>query len=138
MTTTETRTDVRLPEGAARAMLSELESAWNAGDGTGFGAAFTDDAVFVDIRGVRHYGGREVIAAGHQGIFDSIYRGSTVRYDLDSLQPLGSGIVAVHGNAVLEVLTGPMAGTNRSRFTLVLAERNGEWRAVTFHNTLVS
>ncbi len=60
-----------------------------------------------------------------------------MRYVLDSLQPLAVGVVAIHGNAVLECPTGPMAGTSRSSFTMVLAQRDGGWRALTFHNTLV-
>lgn len=135
MSTSDTR--IRLDaDSAARVVLSDLESAWNAGDGAAFGTPFTDDAVFVDIRGARHYGGRAVIAAGHQAIFDSIYRGSTVRYELDSLQSLGSEVAVVHGSAVLECPTGPMAGTSRSSFTLLLADRAGTWRAVAFQNTL--
>ena len=92
MISTDTQAQAELADTAARTVLSGLESAWNAGDGAAFGEPFTDDAVFVDIRGARHYGGRAAIAAGHQAIFDSIYRGSTVRYVLDSLQPLAAGL----------------------------------------------
>jgi uncharacterized protein (TIGR02246 family) len=137
MIRTDTQAQAELADTAARTVISHLESAWNAGNGAAFGEPFTDDAVFVDIRGARHYGGRAAITAGHQAIFDSIYRGSTVRYVLDSLQPLAAGVVAVHGDAVLECPTGPMAGTSRSSFTVVLAQRDGDWRALTFHNTLV-
>ena len=43
-----------------------------------YGAAFADDSDFVTVRG-RALRSAQVIAAGHQGIFDSIYRGSTVK-----------------------------------------------------------
>jgi uncharacterized protein (TIGR02246 family) len=61
-------------------IASDLEQAWNAGDGEAFARRFTEDADFVNIRG-EHFRTRPVIAAGHQAIFDSVYRGSVVRYE---------------------------------------------------------
>ena len=120
----------------ARKLVADLESAWNAADGAAFGAEFTEDAVFVDIRGSRHRG-RPAIAAGHQGIFDSIYRGSTVSYDVETVDQLGPDISLAHVNAALDVPTGPMAGTNHARFTVVLVLDGAIWKAKAFHNTLV-
>ena len=121
---------------AARDLVANLETAWNAADGTAFGAEFTDHAVFVDIRGSRHRG-RTAIGAGHQGIFDSIYRGSTVRYDVESVDQLGPDVAVAHVNATLDCPTGPMAGVNQARFTVVLVRDADAWQAKAFHNTLV-
>ena len=78
------------PEGAAAELLGRLERAWNGADGRAFGEPFAPDADFVDIRG-EHHRGREAIAAGHQAIFDSIYEGSTVAYELTDARALGRG-----------------------------------------------
>jgi uncharacterized protein (TIGR02246 family) len=121
---------------AARMFVAGLEAAWNAADGAAFGARFTDDAVFVDVRGSRHRG-RPAIAAGHQGIFDSIYRGSTVGYEVESIDQLGPDVAVAHANATLDCPTGPMAGRNHARFTVVLVRGSDAWEATTFHNTLV-
>ncbi len=121
---------------AAQVFVSGLEAAWNAADGAAFGARFTDDAVFVDVRGSRHRG-RPAIADGHQGIFDSIYRGSTVRYEVESIDRLGPDVVVAHANATLDCPSGPMAGVNHARFTVVLVRGGHAWEATTFHNTLV-
>ena len=59
-------------------IVKELEASWNAADGARFGLPFTEDADFVTIRG-EHVRTREAIAAGHQAIFDTIYKGSVVR-----------------------------------------------------------
>ena len=48
---------------------------------------FADDADFVSIR-AEHLRSREVIAKGNQGIFDTIYKGSAVRYEVSGV--LGS------------------------------------------------
>jgi uncharacterized protein (TIGR02246 family) len=122
---------------AARDLVANLEAAWNAADGAAFGAEFTDDAAFVDIRGSRHRG-RGAIGAGHQGIFDSIYRGSTVRYDVESVDQLGGDVALAHVDATLDCPAGPMAGTNYARFTVVLVRDGDNWQAKAFHNTLVA
>ncbi len=59
----------------AGALARQLQDAWNAADGAAFGKPFAPDADFVTIRGELHSG--PAIAAGHQAIFDTIYRDST-------------------------------------------------------------
>ncbi len=117
-------------------ILRQLEQAWNAGDGAGFGAPFTEDADFVDIRG-QHHRGREAIARGHQGIFDSIYRGSTVRYQLSHARPLTDDVILVHSAGTMDAPSGPMAGIHRATPSLVLVRGAGEWQVAAFHNTMV-
>src|SRR6188768_2410561 len=56
-------------------IVANLEEAWNAGGGAGFAQPFAKDADFVNIRAV-HLRSREIIARGHLGIFDTIYKGS--------------------------------------------------------------
>ena len=58
-------------------VITELERAWNAGDGAAWAANFAEDADFVDVVG-RVQQGRDVIASEHQKIFDTIYRGSQI------------------------------------------------------------
>jgi uncharacterized protein (TIGR02246 family) len=138
MPTTAQTTDrpTTAPAAIAAATFDLLEQAWNRGDGAAFGAEFTDDADFVDIRGT-HHRGRVAITVGHQAIFDSIYLGSTVRYAVETTRPLQPGsIIAVVG-ARLDAPTGPMAGRHRSRLTATFVEQDGRWAIATFHNTLV-
>ena len=114
-----------------------LERAWNAGDGGAYAADFAPDCDFVDIRGARHHSAGAV-AGGHQGIFDSIYRGSTVRYDVASVRQLADGVLLVQADAALQVPAGPLAGSSRASSTAVLVQDGGRWRAVLMHNTLVA
>ena len=115
-----------------------LEEAWNAADGDAFGSHFSDVTDFVNIRGEHLHGDAALIAAGHQGIFDTIYRGSTVRYQVDRARVLAPGCVVVHATSTLDAPAGPLRGTNRSRMTAVLIEEQGEWKATAFQNTLVA
>ena len=118
-------------------LVALLEKAWNAGDGAAFGAAFTGDADFVAIRGDRHKS-RAAIAAGHQAIFDSIYEGSTVRYEVVQERPLTDDVLLVHVAATMDAPSGPLAGRNESTASLVAVRHDDEWRIAAFHNTLVA
>src|SRR4051812_25575056 len=103
----------------ATAHVEQLESSWNAADGAAFGAVFADDADFVDVRG-DHHTGRHAIAHGHQGIFDSIYAGSTVRYELDVARAVAPGSIVAIINGTLDAPSGPLQGVNHCTITAVL------------------
>jgi uncharacterized protein (TIGR02246 family) len=121
---------------AAR-LFEQLERAWNDADGSAFAAPFADESDFVDIRG-GHHRGADAIARGHQGIFDSIYAGSTVRYQVDLARELAPGSVLAVASATLDAPVGPLQGVNLSRATVVITEQDGGWKITAFHNTLVA
>ena len=118
-------------------IVGELEKAWNAADGAGFARPFADDADFVNIRG-DHFRTREVIAKGHQVIFDTMYKGSVVRYHVTDMRAVTPEVLVAHVKSRLTAPTGPLAGEHGSLFTLVLVQRDNDWRIAAFHNTLVA
>jgi len=120
----------------ATATIHELEQAWNHADGAGFGAPFADDADFVNIRG-EHIRGAAAIGHGHQAIFDSIYAGSTVRYDLDTARIVAPGCIVAVVAAEMNAPHGPLQGVNHATFTVVITEHDGRWEVAAFHNTLI-
>jgi uncharacterized protein (TIGR02246 family) len=133
MTATLAQTDAA----AATAIFQQLEDAWNAADGAAFGAAFTEDSDFVNIRG-EHHRGAVAIGHGHQAIFDSIYKGSKVEYRPESARSVAPGVIVALAGATLEVPAGPLAGVHEARMTVVIVERDGRWLLTAFHNTLVA
>ena len=120
---------------AIERIVAALESAWNAGDGDAFAAPFADDADFVNIR-AEHFRGRDTIAAGHTGIFRTIYAGSVNRYATEAMRLLRPDVALVHVRATLDCPTGPLQGRHTSLFSMVLVRDGAEWRIATFHNTL--
>ena len=117
-----------------RSLAAQLEEAWNAGDGAAFGAAFAEDADFVTVRGELLHG-PEAIGAGHQGIFDSIYAGSTVEYRVLDARTLRDGITLAHLRAALKVPGGPAAGDHGAIATVVIAQGDQGPQIAAFHNT---
>jgi len=120
----------------AEPILETLQSAWNAGDGMGFAAPFAQDADFVEIRG-GHHRGAVAIGHGHEAIFSTIYAGSTVDLELEMARDVAPGVVVARAHSTMNAPTGPMAGVNRARMTMVIVEQDERWEITAFHNTLV-
>ena len=83
-----------------------IEEAWNNADGPAFGAAFGDDLWFVDIRGVVHDGSPAQLGTAHQAIFDSIYKGSLIHYEVETTRPLGDDLILARGWGRCSILPG--------------------------------
>ena len=111
-------------QGVAAELIRRLQRAWNQADGQAFGEPFAPDADFVDIRG-EHHRGREAIAAGHQAIFDSVYEGSSVEYELTQARELSGEVILAHATADLRAPSGPLAGEHSSVLSLILV-RGGD------------
>ena len=120
---------------AIERIVAQLEAAWNAMDGNAFAAPFADDADFVNIR-ADHFQRRAAIAAGHTGIFQTIYAGSTNRYTVETARLLRPDVALVHVRALLNAPQGPLAGRHQARFSMVLTKETGGWQIASFHNTL--
>jgi uncharacterized protein (TIGR02246 family) len=132
-TLTDAATD---PATIAASLFQQAEQAWNAADGAAFGALFTEESDFVNIRG-EHHRGSVAIARGHQGIFDTIYAGSRVRYEPELARSVAPGTIVALAAATLEVPAGPLQGVLNARMTVVITEQGGRWLITAFHNTLI-
>jgi uncharacterized protein (TIGR02246 family) len=121
----------------AETIMRRLELAWNGADGTAFGEPFSADADFVAIRGDLHTG-RDVIAAGHQQIFDTIYAGSTVRYEVLQARGLDERVIVAHVRGTIDAPGGPLAGEHACTITAVLLRNDGKCEITAFHSTLIT
>ena len=127
---------------AVEAIVSRLESAWNAMDAEAFAAPFAEDADFVNIVG-EHHRGRPAIVAGHRAIFRDFYADSTTKMSVLAVRSLTPDVVLAHVYAELDAPKGPLAGRNTSVFSMVLTRRaggpavteDGGWEIAAFHNT---
>jgi uncharacterized protein (TIGR02246 family) len=130
-------------EAAIHAVVQAVEDGWNAGDGDAFAAPFAQDADYVIVNG-RHIQGRPIIAEGHRQLFEGIYKGSHNRATVQNVRFLREDVAVAH---VAWNLTVPVTGegvnlqpdtrTNRAYCTMVMAQENGRWHIVAFHNTPV-
>jgi uncharacterized protein (TIGR02246 family) len=120
---------------AIERVVHGLETAWNAGDGSAFGATMAHDADFVTIR-AEHIVGREAIGAGHAAIFRTVFSGSSIRYTVETARLLAPDVALVHVQSALDVPAGPLAGRHDALFSAVLVRHADGWIIASFHNTL--
>ena len=121
----------------ASGLFEHLERAWNGADGPASGEVFADETEFVNIRGEHFRGDGVMIGQAHQGIFDTIYLGSTMHYEVDVARQITPGCIVAVITSTLDAPTGPLQGVNQSRITVVITEQDGQWSIVAFQNTLV-
>jgi uncharacterized protein (TIGR02246 family) len=122
---------------ALQEILIHLENAWNAGDSASFAAQFVEDANFIHIFGGQ-LDGRRAIEASHRHIFDTIYKGSQVRFVLRGIRFLGAGAAIVFTRANLKFQQGGEPSEIDTRPTLIAVKAQGEWRIAAFQNTRIS
>jgi uncharacterized protein (TIGR02246 family) len=117
-------------------LVSQLQDAWNTADGEAFAAPFAEQALFVTVQGIR-ITGRAAIAAGHHGIFTTIYAGSTNTMEVLHTEAVADGVRIVQTRNTLSVPAGPLAGIRQAVGTLVLRATGTGWEIVSSQNTLV-
>ncbi len=122
---------------AIAAVVQEIIGAWNRHDMDAFAKAFTEDADFVNVRGVRWIGRRaikEAHAASHSTIFKTsqlTLRESSVRF----LRPdiaVARSITEVTGQTGA---SGEILPPRSAMLTLVMVNDDGRWMIVVAQNT---
>jgi uncharacterized protein (TIGR02246 family) len=124
-------------ENAVRAMIADIEAGWNQGSGSSFAAPFAEDADYVIVDG-RQVQGRDIIAHGHQQIFDTIYRGSVNQGNVRDVRFLRPDIAVAHVEWNLRLGGGDSARQSRAINTIVMEKAGGKWQIVAFHNSPIT
>jgi uncharacterized protein (TIGR02246 family) len=124
-------------EAAVRENVRQLESGWNAKSGASFAKPFADDADYVVINGMQ-IKGRAGIAEGHQGIFDTIYKDSTLNLSVKQVRFIRPEVAVVHVAAHLKATQNGETQEGDAVITLVMTKDKGEWKIAAFQNTGVA
>src|ERR1044072_4786350 len=120
-------------EAAIRKIVSRLQEGWNAGSGKEFAAPFDEDADYVIVNGMR-VKGRKEIDAGHQRIFDTVYKNSRQSSTVQTIRFLSDTIALAHVEWNLKLADGH---EGKAMNLLVLTKKNGQWSITAFHNTRI-
>src|SRR5271167_1968376 len=114
-------------EQALHNIVEQLETAWNNSDSIAFAAPFADDVDFVHILG-GHFTGRISIERGHRTIFDTIYKGSTVKFAVEKIRFAGPEVAIVFLFATLTLSAQGLPPQINARPTMVLQRQDGSWK----------
>jgi uncharacterized protein (TIGR02246 family) len=120
-------------EAAIRKIVTRMQEGWNTGSGKEFAAVFDEDADYVIVNGMR-VKGRKEIDAGHQNIFDTIYKNSHQSSTVQTVRFLSDTIALAHVEWNLKLAD---AREGKAMSLLVLTKKNGQWSIAAFHNTRI-
>jgi uncharacterized protein (TIGR02246 family) len=120
-----------------RENVRQLEAGWNAKSGMLFAKPFAEDADYVVINGAQ-LKGRDAIEKGHQRIFDTFYKDSTLSLSARQVRFLRADVAVVHVSAHLKASQGADAQEADAVITLVMTKEKGEWKIAAFQNTGVA
>lgn len=122
------------------ALAAAFSGALNDGDAEALGALFAEDAVFVNIAGMRMLG-RDGITDGHRWALAGPLKGSTVTVEDLAVVPVRDDLAVLHATSVRTPRPdAPAGGLPPGRtvlvFTMVRAE--GGWLAAAATNTPIA
>lgn len=125
-------------DAAIRESVRQLEAGWNSKSGALFAKPFAEDADYVVINGM-HIRGRAAIDKGHQGIFDTYMKETTLGLTVKQTRYVRADVAVVHVGARLKL---PQADGSAKEadaaITLVMSKEKGGWQIVAFQNTQVA
>ena len=124
-------------EQALREIVARLEAAWNSADVNGWCNLFANDVDFIHILGV-HYTGRASVETGHRMIWDTIYKGSIVEYEVEKIRPVTADVAIVFVLGRLKFFDNGVERNIKARPTMVVYKSGDGWKIVAFQNTLVT
>jgi uncharacterized protein (TIGR02246 family) len=81
--------------------------------------------------------GRDAIDAGHQRIFDTIYKNSNIRSEVKSVRFIRDDVAVAHIKWTLKFGGSGAAQEGNAMNTMVLTREGGRWSIVSFQNTSI-
>jgi uncharacterized protein (TIGR02246 family) len=125
----------------ARRVVSNLETAWNTGNGKAYAAEYWPDAELINIFG-SVVEGQTQVSARMSEIFAGAFKGSHVTSTIRKVRRLGPSVIVVDTDQDNTGTVGPQASSERqpvrTRLKNILERRNGLWRIVATQNTQVA
>ena len=129
-------------------LLSDLQSAWNNGDGDAWGRSFAADADSIGTAGVPIHGAK-TIAARHATVFKGALKGSQMTIKLEKSRMLGANDAVIdtvqtvtrpNQNGApppsLPDRAGAPAGPTTVHVAMVVERRDDKWMIVHAQNTV--
>ena len=127
-------------EAAIRAIVEEQVTAWNAGDGAGYGRHISPEVSFTNIFGTVMYGA-SAFAERQAQILGTFFKGTTKRHTVRRVRFVTPDVALVdidnevHGiKAMPGGIPVPPDGVLRSQLLEVFARRDGTWWVEAYHN----
>jgi uncharacterized protein (TIGR02246 family) len=129
-------TDERAHGQTAGDFATKLSEAWNVHDMQAFADLFHDDAAFVNVNGTYAHG-RHEIRKHHEAVHAGFFRNSMISTRVEDSRSPAAGVIVAHTGSEVRGDERAPGQVRRTVMTLVIEQRNGEWKISAAHNTNV-
>ncbi len=123
-------------EAAIRANVEQMAKGWNMKSGAEFAKPFAEDADYVVVNGA-HIKGRAANAAGHQQIFDTIYKDSRNAGTIKQIRFVRPDVAVVHVEWNLSFKVNGEEQKGHALSTMIMTKEKGKWSIAAFQNTAI-
>ncbi len=123
-------------EAAIRANVEQMAKGWNMKSGAEFAKPFAEDADYVVVNGA-HIKGRAANAAGHQQIFDTIYKDSRNAGTVKQIRFVRPDVAVVHVEWNLSFKVNGEEQKGHALSTMIMTKEKGKWSIAAFQNTAI-
>ncbi len=124
-------------------ILKDQDASWIKGDAVAYSRSFASGGTFTNIRG-EFYTGRKAFEDKHAEIFQTIFKGTTLTQNVQSIIFLKPDVAVVETIAWVSGFRAPPPGlvldaNGRlvTRLLQVLMKDQGEWQIYSYHNVAV-
>jgi len=123
-------------EAAIRANVEQMAKGWNMKSGAEFAKPFAEDADYVVVNGA-HIKGRAANAAGHQQIFNTIYKDSRNAGTIKQIRFVRPDVAVVHVEWNLSFKVNGEEQKGHALATMIMTKEKGKWIIAAFQNTAI-
>jgi uncharacterized protein (TIGR02246 family) len=134
--TTHAQTNAVTDDAQIRELVKTLENGWAKKDGNLFAKPFAENADYVVVNGM-YLKGRTAIAGSHQSIFDSFYKETNIKTEVQSIRYIRPDIAIVHVNGHLTGSSNGQILDTKGLITLMVEKTTTGWQIDAFQNTQI-
>jgi uncharacterized protein (TIGR02246 family) len=126
-------------ESAVRALVDQFANTWNRHDMKAMHELDTDDVEWINVVG-HHWRGKTTVAKGHTAIHKGMSAQTTMRVESAAIRSIAPAVAVAVATMHFGASPDPRyswvtAAKSRGSFTMV--KRDGVWKIVHFHNTVI-
>lgn len=122
-------------EQAIHEVMQTLSEGWTNGSGEQFASVFADEHDFIVWNGLYNRGmNPKENAAGHQQIFDTMYKNTRLHYVVDKVKFIRDDIALAHVFGAVNSKSESRPKDPQVLWTALLEKQRGNWKIISFHN----
>ncbi len=118
-----------------KAVVNNVQTGWNEKSGEKYASSFAPVHDFIVWNGYYFPNNtRQGNAAGHQQLFNGVYKNSDIKLKIDKIKFIRSDIAMVHTLGGMYEKGKPTPENPGVLMTMLMEKKDGAWQIISFHN----